>query len=482
MNPSAAASTTAPAAVRHPLPDQLRGVALLGIVLVNMPFLAINGTGGFVASSTSTWYDQATAFAVVAFAQGKFYLLFSFLFGYSLTLLLRRRTGDGLRRYRRRLVGLAVLGVLHAVFFFIADILFSYALLGIGLLVFVVRSNRVALCGAAVAFTAGILMLLGLLLSTPDTPQNGLVGSDPAILDAALRGSFLDAAAGRIAVLPEMFIAFGVLNWFPAFAMFLLGLVAGRLGILANPADHTRLWKGLLVLAATIGLPGGVAASWLAHGPGPDGPVRDGLSVALGFGTAPALTAGYVAVIALATCSRMLRLVEPAGRMSLTGYLGESILLCAIFCGWGLGLLGQLGAFHAALVALAVWLALDVFAHLWLHRYTYGPFEWVLRCWSYATIVPLRAARTDPPAAAPPHPGNRPTDPLPETPLPATGWGPEAVEELYRGLTGYTQDHRARIGDDIIAFGATRQVLLDHIELLTATAPDTTRNDDSARP
>ena len=477
MSSSGTASTAAPGAVRHPLPDQLRGLALLGIVLVNMPFLAISGTGGFLPSSTSTWYDQATAFAVVAFAQGKFYLLFSFLFGYSLTLLLRRRTGDGLRRYRRRLVGLAVLGVAHAVFFFIADILFSYALLGVGLLFFVARSNRAALWAAAAAFTAGILLLVDLVLSSRGTPQNGLVGSDPAILDAALRGSFLDAAVGRVEVLPEMFIAFGVLNWFPAFAMFLLGLVAGRLGILANPADRTRLWKGLLVLAATIGLPGGIAAGWLAHGPGPSSPLRDVLSVAIGFGSAPALTAGYVAVIALATRSRVLRLVEPAGRMSLTGYLGESILLTAIFCGWGLGLLGQLGAFHAALVALGVWLALDVFAHLWLRRYTYGPFEWVLRCWSYATIVPLRAVRTDQPTSAP---AEQTSGRLAVAPTGAD-WAAEAVQELYQRLTGYTQDHHARIGVDIVAFGATRQVLLDHIESLTATASDTAGGEDTAR-
>lgn len=142
-----------------------------------------------------------------------------------------------------------------------------------------------------------------------------------------------------------------------------------------------------------IGLPGGITAGVLAHGSGTE---NDVLAVAIGFGTAPALTAGYVAIIALATRSPVLRLVEPAGRMSLTGYLGESILLTAIFCGWGLGLLGQLGAFHAALVALGVWLALDVFAHLWLRRYTYGPFEWLLRCWSYNKIVRLRAGGPSP--------------------------------------------------------------------------------------
>lgn len=112
----------------------------------------------------------------------------------------------------RRLVGLAVLGVLHAVFFFIADILFSYALLGIGLLFFVSRSNRTALWGAAAAFTGGILLLVELVLSARATPENGLVGTDPTVLDAALRGGFLDAAVGRIEVIPEVFVAFGVLN------------------------------------------------------------------------------------------------------------------------------------------------------------------------------------------------------------------------------------------------------------------------------
>lgn len=446
---------------RQPLPDQLRGLALLGIVLVNMPFLAISGTGGFLPSATATWYNQATAFLVVAFAQGKFYLLFSFLFGYSLTLLLRRRTGDGLRRYRRRLVGLAVLGVLHAVFFFIADILFSYALLGIGLLFFVNRSSRAALWSAAAAFAGGVLLLVELVLSSRGTSQTGLVGTDPAVLDAALRGGFLDAAAGRIAVLPEMFVAFGVLNWFPAFAMFLLGLVAGRNNVLARPLEHRRLWRGLLVLAAVIGLPGGIAAGWLAHGPGAESPLRDVLAVAIGFGTAPALTAGYVAVVALATRSRVLRLVEPAGRMSLTGYLGESILLSAIFCGWGLGLLGQLGAFQAALVALACWLALDVFAHLWLGRFAYGPFEWVLRCWSYGAVVPLR----------PQDVAGRPSGEGQPGP-----WSPAAVQRLHDDLARYATDNGARIGKDVVVFGAVRQALLDHVDETAPPARPTPSN------
>jgi uncharacterized protein len=76
--------------------------------------------------------------------------------------------------------------------------------------------------------------------------------------------------------------------------------------------------------------------------------------------------------------------------MSLTGYLGESILLAAIFCGWGLGLFGLLTLTQALLVALGVWIALESFAKQWLRQFAYGPFEWVLRSWSNLEIAPLR--------------------------------------------------------------------------------------------
>jgi uncharacterized protein len=81
---------------------------------------------------------------------------------------------------------------------------------------------------------------------------------------------------------------------------------------------------------------------------------------------------------------------EPAGRMSLTGYLGESIVLAAIFCGWGLGLFGVLSLTQSLFVALGVWLALELFAKQWLQIFTYGPFEWILRSWSNLEIASLR--------------------------------------------------------------------------------------------
>lgn len=97
---------------------------------------------------------------------------------------------------------------------------------------------------------------------------------------------------------------------------------------------------------------------------------------------------------ALLIRTRALIAAAPAGRMSLTGYLGESIVLAAIFCGWGLGLFGQLRIATAALITLGVWIALELVPHVWLRHFTYGPFEWALRCWSTHTWAPLRTKRS----------------------------------------------------------------------------------------
>jgi len=381
--------------VRQKLPDQLRGFALLGIVMVNMPFLAL-ANGGLGTADTDSPIDAVVAFLIVAFAQGKFYLLFSFLFGYGLTLILRDNSADGLHRCRRRLVGLAVLGILHAVFFFIGDILLSYAVLGVVLLWFTARSTRTALIGSAVAYGLGLVLLALIVLSSvgANSAPGGII-ADPAALDRALGGSFLDSAAVRLSVLPEALLFLGVLNWMPALAMFLLGLAAGKARILARPQEFRRFWIWLIGIAAVVGVPAGLVSAWLGIVVDDPTGFATVLSASIGFGLAPALTGGYVALAALATDTRAMSLFAPAGRMSLTGYLGESILLSTIFCGWGLGLFGELGIAQAALVALFVWLGLDVFAGLWLRRFAYGPFEWMLRCWTVARRVLLRRTSID---------------------------------------------------------------------------------------
>jgi len=381
-----------PVQKRQALPDQLRGFALLGIIVVNMPFLAVSNVGVWELQ-LSTLSDQVVAFLIVALAQGKFYLLFAFLFGYSLTLILKTRSPDGVSRYLRRLVGLALLGAGHAYLFFIGDILMSYALLGFVLLLFMGRSTRTVLIASAISFLLGLALLaLVFFESLSAANTGGGFISNPAALDQALRGSFIEAVAGRANALPEALVVQLVINWFPALSMFLLGLAAGRAGLLSEPARYTRLWRACVVVGVLVGLPAGVTSAWLALVPEDPTGIYGIAGIVVGFALAPALSAGYVGAIALLSHRRFMSYAEPAGRMSLTGYLGESILLAAIFCGWGLGLFGVLSLTQALLVALGVWVALEVFAKHWLRRFSYGPFEWVLRSWSNLEIAKLRKA------------------------------------------------------------------------------------------
>lgn len=375
---------------RQALPDQLRGFALLGIIVVNMPWLAYSNIGIWELQ-LSNISDKVVAFLIVALAQGKFYLLFAFLFGYSLTLILKSRSTNSINRYLRRLVGLALLGAGHAYLFFYGDILMSYALLGLVLLLFVGRSTRTVLFASAFSYVIGLALLTLVFFETRGTENSvgGIIANTTA-LDEAIKGSFLDSVVGRANVLPEALLTQIVMNWFPALSMFLLGLACGRVGLLSDPTKHIYLWRSCVAVGLLVGLPAGIASAWLALVPEDPTGVYGIAGVVFGFALAPALSAGYVGAIALLSHRRFMSYAEPAGRMSLTGYLGESILLAAIFCGWGLGFFGVLNLTQALFVALGVWIALEIFAKQWLRSFAYGPFEWTLRSWSNLDIATFR--------------------------------------------------------------------------------------------
>jgi uncharacterized protein len=378
---------------RQALPDQLRGFALLGIIVVNMPFLAVSNIGIWELEF-SNLSDKVVAFLIVALAQGKFYLLFAFLFGYSLTLILKNGSINSIRKYFRRLVGLALLGAGHAYLFFIGDILMGYALLGVVLVLFVGRSTRTVLIASAFSYLIGLALLVLVFFETRgnENSAGGFI-TNPTALDEAIKGSFLDSIVGRANFLPEALLVQLVINWFPALSMFLLGLACGRVGLLSDPTKYIRIWRSCVIVGVFVGLPAGVASAWLALVPKDPNGVYGIAGVVFGFALAPALSAGYVGAIALLSHRRFMSYAEPAGRMSLTGYLGESIVLAAIFCGWGLGLFGTLSLTQSLLIAIGVWVALEVFAKQWLRSFAYGPFEWILRSWSNLEFAAFRKSK-----------------------------------------------------------------------------------------
>ena len=370
-------TTTVP---REALPDRLRGIALLGIVVVNAAFLGIS-VEGFTQASVEGVGNLATALLVVTFAEGKFYLLFSFLFGYSASFILRDNSAPNRRRYLRRLLALFLFGVAHAVFFFVGDILITYSILGLLLLAVSRTSDRALRRWTIGAIAVAVVLILTVSALAAAFPEEG---SGLGGLETAMEtGSFVDVAAARLEALPVFLTAVFFLQGPMAFAMFTLGLRASRTRLLAEPGAHVTLWRRMAIWGWVIGLPVQAIAGVLqvsAIAAGNPTSVPGALGLALGFTTAPILTAGYIGTIALVLARKphFLSVMAPAGRMSLTVYIGESALLSFAFAAYGLGYFGEWGALPVVAIAIASWAILSAFAWLWMTRFTQGPLEYVL--------------------------------------------------------------------------------------------------------
>lgn len=369
-----------PATKREALPDRLRGIALLGIVVVNASFLAISADG-FTEASVDGVANRLTALLVNTFAQGKFYLLFSFLFGYSASFILRDQSKPNRRRYLRRMIALFLFGLAHAVFFFVGDILITYSIFGLLLFLISRSSDRVlkrwSIAGIAVGVFF-ILIIASLVAAFPDE------GSGLRDLQSALAtGTFAEASLARLEALPTVLFSVLFLQGPMAFAAFVLGLRASRVRLLADPSSHIDLWRKLARWGWSIGLPLQAVAAGMQIGAiaaGTPYSPAGAIGLVLGLTTAPILTAGYIGSIALLLHRRpsFLSFIAPAGQMSLTVYIGESALMSLVFTAYGLDYFARWGAFPVVLTGIASWALLSVFAWLWMKRFSRGPLESML--------------------------------------------------------------------------------------------------------
>ncbi len=366
--------------------------------MVNVGFFASTWSGISDPSFDGIASDGASAF-VTFFFESKFYLLFSFLFGYSFTIQMDSAARKGLpfgRRFGRRLIGLFVLGLAHGLLFFEGDILMIYAIAGCALYLVRNWSPRGAL------IVAGALLILAsliwaLLASTAlDDPDP--FRSDP--VELAAQAEELEAGYGsgsigavfetRSGELGETFLVLLLLQGPSAMAMFLVGLAAGRVRALHEPGRFQTLWRRMLLLGLLLGLPAAGFYAWAGHEPALAHPATELFALSLDVLLAPALAAAYLAAFVLARNTRagegLIGALAPAGRIALSNYLLQSIALSLIFTGYGLGLVGQVSPGVAVLIAIAVFTAQTWLSALWLRKHRYGPAEWALRAftnWSW---------------------------------------------------------------------------------------------------
>ncbi|GLU27375.1 DUF418 domain-containing protein [Brucella sp. NBRC 12950] len=368
--------------------DAVRGFALAGILVVNSLVFASTWYGTGLSTPDASWLDIFLESVVSAVFELKFYLLFSFLFGYSITLQIQsaERSGSNfIPRMLRRQAGLFVIGAIHAVVLFHGDILTTYAVLGLVLLALRNRTDRFLTVLAVM-----LIVVTGFLWVAIAVWQAGLPTHDETdiartiILAAAenWQGTPRQIITGHLTAIKDFLPLLVLLQAPTALAMFLLGYVAGRHELFKNIKAVRQNWSGrIYVLGLLVGTPGALAYS-LSTTFVP-GTYIETLGLAVSIVTAPLLSAtmvlGMIKLMSSPAAKNVQSLLAAAGRVALTNYLLQSLLLAIVFHGYGLGLMNRLSIAQVLLIDGIIFFIQLLISRFWLSIFRYGPLEWMLR-------------------------------------------------------------------------------------------------------
>ena len=390
----------APSSTRSARIDALRGLAVFGILLINLWGFVFGYTAlrYGVVDASATNGDRLAVFLAAAFAEQKFYPIFAFLFGAGFWLQMQslaQRSGleNAKQTYRRRLKWLLAAGVLHGVLLWFGDILTAYALTGFWLLRRAGESWPEIRQSIRLTVIVNLAMLLAtaiILASLADMADYGADTAAEALLasDIYTQGGWIEVMRARI---NDFRLNIGGFWLFvPRIALlFLLGIAAVERGWLTRPEQHRALWWRVLLLGLLLALPlnvwfGYEALSWALEPEASWGAFHVA-SVILEI-SGPALAAAYVAVFMLArerTMRMLAALLAPVGRMALTNYLSQSLVCGFVLHAYGLGLSASLSRAQLLIVWAGIVLAQLLFSRWWLSGHEQGPVEAMWRRYTY---------------------------------------------------------------------------------------------------
>lgn len=387
--------------------DLLRGFALLGILMVNLPLM--NAPFLTEMREFALWTDPLNTQAkwvLDFFFTGKFYTLFSMLFGMGFYYFMRKADEANrgvLPLFRKRLAWLLLIGALHVVLLWYGDILVFYALFGFLMILFRKKSNKALLIWAfcilllPILFSLLFALFFKWMLSIPDAAEEMLKTFDESYfsmkemfertLTVYATGSFGQIVAMRLREYSN--VLGGILFFFPnVLAMFLVGMVLARKKVFENREAHKGFFQKLLLFSLPFALTGNylyatysVQSSYIM--------IDMNTVIALvghGFG-GPAMTFVYIAIIAHCYHNnylpRLSHAIKRTGRMALTNYLMQSVIATTLFFSYGLGLYGKVNIWQGMLLTLAIYIVQVVWSDIWLRHFRFGPMEWLWRTLTY---------------------------------------------------------------------------------------------------
>ena len=356
--------------------DIIRMVALIGICVVNVPFMALPVSELFGKPNHSL--DQVASVLIETFFLLKFFLLFSFVFGWGVAMQMQQAEAKGFcfkQRYRRRMLGLALLGILHATLIFSGDILLLYALIG-SLLWCVKAADHKKLLRLA----AWMIPLSMLCLALMAVIVAILFAGQLPEPEYSLGGHYLETVLSRLYDWPVTFIALLIVQGPLVFAAFACGLAAGKSQFFQPEHKAFYQLKQALPWLIAIGLPLNLLFALTIRGFIETELLQLAGFIGIALG-APMLAAAYLYLLIklarnLTTFPQVFIL---AGRNSLSSYMLQGILAGLVFAGYGLGWFGQLGQFALFGIACAIALVAMCLIGWYASYFGRGPMEAVLR-------------------------------------------------------------------------------------------------------
>jgi uncharacterized protein len=378
--------------------DVLRGFALLGVFVVH--FTGLNywdlPMDPVIRDEwmEDPWQRNAALLTDLLF-YSKANTLFAALFGMGFWVMLSRlqERGDRFEAvYLRRLAGLFVIGMANLIFVMPMDVLHEYAF--VGLVLFLLRG-----------LSARRMLIIGIVLTVLSDPL-----LTPLMESFAGLGSGMEAESyDTDAYLPWVVMTFeehfasqigraGIIPWFfYLLGRFLLGAWIIRQGWLDHAPGRSRVLAKTAATGLVLGGGAEIAGNLAIYG---DLVLDPAVEVLLHAAGAPLLALGYGSgLVLLFRSSRFRRLAAyfaPVGRIALTAYVLHGAVFLLVFLPFGAGLTGQLKPFGSFLLALMLFVTLQVTARLWLARYRFGPLEYL---WRWVTYGSRPAFRQRPSAA-----------------------------------------------------------------------------------
>jgi uncharacterized protein len=373
--------------------DVLRGFALLGILMANMPHFSSPVMYG--NTKTNSRLDDWTMAAVDVFCEASFYPLFAFLFGFSMILFrdrLRKKQLPFIQTFLRRLAMLLIFGIVHAFLIWFGDILISYAIAGGILLLFSQAPPRTWMIGALVCFLIPHLfmaLLFGMLMFLEGTKETGN-GSIQLAMEAMRNyqsGSMSDIFWQRwndwMYANGSGGLLFTVLTVLP---LCLFGGYVAQKRWMEEAERYISVIKKIALWSFLLGIFLKLLPYFTVKNDftGYIQNIFGGTALACFYGTA------IILLFQKEKWRRKLIIFHHTGKMSLTNYLLQSVCCTLLFYSYGFGWYGQIGMFFGSMLVFLIYGVQLIGSKKWLQFFRIGPLEWIWRSVTYGKRQPFR--------------------------------------------------------------------------------------------